>query len=74
MFQSIIREGALWYDPMNSSTQKQLFARPVMNGGVAILPYVTHLASQGLQPYTDFFGAVVAFSKTLKLTLREEGA
>ncbi len=74
MFQSIIREGALWNYPTYSSTQKQLFARPVMNGGVAILPYVTNLASPGLQPNTDFLRAVVAFSETLKLTLSEEGA
>lgn len=45
-----------------------------MNGGVAVLPYVTHLAFQDLQPNTDFLGAVVAFSKALKLTLSEEEA
>ena len=47
---------------------KQLF------GKVAILPYVPHLASLGLRPKTDFLGAVVAFSKALKLTLSVEGA
>ena len=74
MFRSVYREGALWNYPVYSSTQKQLFARPVINGGVAILPYVTHLVSRGLEPDADSLGAVVAFSKALKLTLSEEGA
>ena len=45
-----------------------------MDGGVAILSYVSHLASQGLQPNTDFLEVVVTSSKALKLTLREEEA
>ena len=74
MFQSITWERALRDYPIYFSPQKQLFARPVMDGGVAILPHVNHLASQGLQPNTDFLGVVVTFSKALKLTLREEEA
>ena len=47
---------------------EQLFGRD------AILPYVPHLASLGHQPKTDTLGAVVAFSRALKLTLSVEGA
>ena len=47
---------------------KQLFSK------VAILPCIPHLASLGLRPKTDILGAVVAFSKALKLTLSVGGA
>ena len=40
----------------------------------SIVKYVTDLASQDLQPKTDFLGAVVAFSKTPKLMFREQEA
>ena len=74
MFQSTIWERALRKYPTYFSPQEQLFARAVMDGGFANLPYVNHLASQGFQPNTDFLGVVVTFSKALKLKLREEGA
>lgn len=74
MFQSITWERALRSYPIYFNPQKQLFARTVLDGGVAILSYVNHLASQGLQPNTDFLEVVVTSSKALKMTLREEEA
>ena len=70
MFQSIIWERALRSYPIYCIPQNQLFARAVMDGGVAVLSYVNHLASQGLQLNTNSLEVVVTSSKALKLTLR----